>query len=113
MITKAYLEQLVASWPSNEGHSKNPDLYNAWIERERRYNARIIQNALGVERILNLSSKQKILLERTYAELLLKRDITDISDEQIIGKYELITEHISPTSTEQVVDAYMRKQKLN
>ena len=113
MISKAYLELLVASWPNNEGLSQNPDVYNAWIERERRYNARIIQNALGVERILNLSSKQKILMENTYAELLLERDITDIADQQIIGKYELITEHILPTSVEHVVDSYMRKQKVN
>ena len=45
MITKKYLEQLVASWPDGEGCSSNPEVYNEWIERERRYNARVIQNA--------------------------------------------------------------------
>ena len=65
MITKAYLEQIVASWPDNEGYSSNPEVYDAWIERERRYNARVIQNALGVDRILSLSEKQKTLLENS------------------------------------------------
>ena len=113
MLTKRYLEQLIMAWPNESGKSSDQEFFDAWIERERRYNGRIIQNALGLERILCLTSKQKVMLESVYAELLLKRDITDISDEEIIGQYELITEHISPTSVERVVDAYKRKQKLN
>ena len=70
MINRRYLEQLVACWPDGEGYSSNPEVYNEWIERERRYNARVIQNALGVDRILSLSKKQKTLLENSYAELL-------------------------------------------
>ena len=92
MITKAYLEQVVASWPDSEGLSSNPKVYNAWIERERRYNARVIQNALGLDRILSLSEKQKQLLENSYGELLTRKDITEISDNEIIGRFELITQ---------------------
>ena len=113
MITKAYLEQIVASWPDNEGHSSNPEVYDAWIERERRYNARVIQNALGVDRILSLSAKQKTLLENSYAELLTRKDITEISDNEIIGRFELITEYMSSRATEFAVDAHKQRQKLN
>ena len=113
MITKAYLEQIVASWPDNEGHSSNPEVYDTWIERERRYNARVIQNALGVDRILSLSAKQKTLLENSYAELLTRKDITEISDNEIIGRFELITEYMSSRATEFAMDAYKQRQKLN
>ena len=113
MITKAYLEQLVASWPDKEGQSSNPEVYNEWIERERRYNARVIQNALGIDRILSLSEKQKTLLENSYGELLVRKDSTEISDNEIIGRFELITEYMSPSSTEFAVDAYKQRQKLN
>ena len=113
MITKAYLEQVVASWPDSEGLSSNPKVYNAWIERERRYNARVIQNALGVDRILSLSEKQKQLLENSYGELLTRKDITEISDNEIIGRFELITQYMSPSTTEFAVDAHKRKQRLN
>ena len=113
MITKQYLEQLVASWPDGEGCSSNPEVYNEWIERERRYNARVIQNALGVDRILSLSEKQKTLLENSHAELLTKKDITEIFDNEIIGRFELITEYISSSNVELAVDTYKQRQKLN
>ena len=113
MITRKYLEQLVASWPDCKGYSSNPEVYNEWIERERRYNARVIQNALGVDRILSLSEKQKTLLENSYAELLTRKDITKISDNEIIGRFELITQYMSSHTTELAVDAYKQRQKLN
>ena len=113
MITKAYLEQVVASWPDSEGLSSNPKVYNAWTERERRYNARVIQNALGVDRILSLSEKQKQLLENSYGELLTRKDITEISDNEIIGRFELITKYMSSRTMELAVDAYKQRQKLN
>ena len=113
MINKVYLEQVVASWPDEEGCSSNPEVYNAWIERERRYNARVIQNALGVDRILSLSKKQKMLLENSYAELLTRKDITEISDNEIIGRFELITKYMSSRTTELAVDALKQRQKLN
>lgn len=113
MIDKVYLEQVVASWPDNEGHSSNPEVFNAWIERERRYHARVIQNALGVDRILSLSEKQKVLLENSYAELLTRKDITEICDNEIIGRFELITQCMSSKAVELAVDAYKRRQKLN
>ena len=113
MITKAYLVQLVAAWPDEDGRSSNPELFDAWVERERRYDGRIIQNALGVERILALTDKQKALLENSYADLLSRKDITDVSDNEIIGRYEIITEHVSPSWIEPAVAAYKKRQQLN
>ena len=113
MLTKQLLEKLLAAWPDENGFSHDPELYNAWLERTIRYDARIIQNALGHERILALSDRQKSLLEKTYQELLLEKDITDISDAEILGRYELITEHVSPQSTEILVAEYRKRKQIH
>jgi hypothetical protein len=113
MFNKELLEKLLAAWPDENGTSRNPDLYNAWLERTRRYDARIIQNALGHERILALTDKQKALLEKNYQKLLSEKDITDVSDAEILGQYELITEHISPSGTEEIVAAYRKRRQLH
>ena len=113
MITKDHLKEIIEAWPDEQGDSSNPDIYEAWIERERRYDARIIQNALGRDRILALTEKQKELLENSYLRLLSQKDITDVSDEEILGRYELITEHVSPSWEEAVTSEYQRRQELN
>ena len=113
MLTKQYIEDLIAAWPDEDGRSSNPEVFEAWVERERRYDGRIIQNALGTERILALTDKQKRLLENSYADLLSRKDITDVSDNEIIGRYEIITEHVSPSSIESAVAAYKKRQQLN
>ena len=113
MLSKTKLEQLLAAWPDEKGYSSNPEIYDAWIERERRYDARIIQNALGRDRILALTVKQKEWLEDCLARLITKKDITHISDEEILGQYELVTEHLLPNGVEEIVDAYKKRQKLN
>ena len=113
MFNKELLEKLLAAWPDENGFSHAPEIYNAWLERTRRYDARIIQNVLGHERILALTNKQKILLEREYERLISEKDITDISDAEILGLYELITEHISPSGTEEIVAAYRKRKQLH
>ena len=42
MITKNHLKEIIEAWPDEQGNSSNPEIYEAWIERERRYDARII-----------------------------------------------------------------------
>ena len=113
MLNKQFLEQLINAWPDQEGHSRNPALYEDWVERERRYEGRIIQNALGLQRISSLSAKQRVLLEKAYAKLLSKKDITEISDNEILGQYELITEHLFPVGVEITAAAHKAKRKLN
>jgi len=113
MITKDHLKEIIEAWPDEQGDSSNPDIYEAWIERERRYDARIIQNALGRDRILALTEKQKEWLEDCLARLLTKKDITLISDDEILGQYELVTEHFLPHGSEEIIDAYKKRQKMN
>ena len=113
MITKNHLKEIIDAWPDENGYSSNPEIYDAWLERERRYDARIIQNALGRDRIVALTKKQKDCLEERLAHLLTKKDITLISDDEILGQYELVTEHFLPQGTEKIVDAYKKRQKLN
>ena len=113
MLSKTALEQLIAAWPDENGSSSNPEIYDAWLERERRYEARIIQNALGRDRILALTEKQKEWLEDRLARLLTKKDITLVSDDEILGQYEVVTEHFLPHGSEEIIDAYSKRQKLN
>jgi len=113
MLSKKYIEDLIAAWPDEDGRSSNPEVFDAWVERERRYDGRIIQNALGVERIRALTDKQKALLENSYADLLVQKDITEVSDNEIIGRYEIITEHIAPSWIDPAVAAYKKRQQLN
>jgi len=113
MITKNHLKEIIEAWPDEQGDSSNPDIYEAWIERERRYDARIIQNALGRDRILALTKNQKEWLEERLARLLTKKDITLISDDEILGQYELVTENFLPHGVEKVVNAFNKLQKLN
>ena len=113
MLSKIELEQLIAAWPDENGYSSNPEIYDAWLERERKYDARIIQNALGRDRILALTVKQKEWLEDRLARLLTKKDITLVSDDEILGQYELVTEHFLPHGSEEIIDAYRKRQKLN
>ena len=113
MITKDHLKEIIEAWPDEQGNSSNPEIYAAWLERERRYDARIIQNALGRDRILLLTEKQKELLEERLARLIIKKDITLISDDEILGQYELVTEHFLPHGAEEIINAYNRRQKMN
>jgi len=113
MLTKNELENIIKAWPDEKGHSSNTELFESWIERERRYDARIIQNALGIDRIRALSERQKNLLDRNLGELLRRKDITEVSDAEIVGRYELITQHVSPISLEVAVEDFKRRQKMN
>ena len=113
MLTKKYVEQLVLAWPDDSGHSCNPALFDAWVERERRYNGRVFQYALGIDRILGLSQEQKTLLEKAYADLLVKKDITEISDGEILAEYEIVTGHLMPDWADDCVARNNQPQKVH
>ena len=68
---------------------------------------------LGRNRIIALSENQKSLLEHRLVRLLEKKDVTLISDEEILGQYELVTEHFLPHGVEELVTAYNKRHKLN
>ena len=102
MMTKKFLERLLKAWPDEKGKSVDPNFFNEWMERERRYNARIIQNALGRECVLSLTKNQKEILEQLYADMLLYRDITDISDAELRARYQFVTEYRQTAGSEEI-----------
>ena len=113
MLTKKYLEELIMAWPDDSGHSCNPALFDAWVERERRYNVRVFQYALGIDRILGLSNDQKRRLENAYADLLAKKDITEISDGEILAEYEIVTGNLMSDWTDDCVARNNQPQKVH
>ena len=90
MLTKKSLEELIIAWPDENGHSSNPKLFEQWEESERLEDARVIQDALGLDRIHALSQSQVALLEQVYAELLNHKHRTEISEIEIIKLYEQV-----------------------
>lgn len=90
MLSKKALEELIIAWPDENGHSSNPRLFEQWKESERLEDARVIQDALGLDRIHALSQSQVALLEQVYAELLNHKHRTEISDIEIIKLYEQV-----------------------
>ena len=69
--------------------------------------------ALGHDRVDRLSEKQLNLLNNALYRLKASKSVFDITLEEIVGQYELVTEHISPRSLEIAVENYQRKQKMN
>lgn len=90
MLTKKSLEELIIAWPDENGHSSNPKLFEQWEESERLEDARVIQDALGLDRIHALSQSQVAILEQVYAELLNHKHRTEISEIEIIKLYEQV-----------------------
>ena len=69
--------------------------------------------ALGTDRVNRLSEKQLNLLNNALYRLKASKSVFDITLEEIVGQYELVTEHISPRSLEIAVENYQRRQKMN
>ena len=90
MLSKKSLEELIIAWPDENGHSSNPRLFEQWEESEHLEDARLIQDALGLDRIHALSQSQVAILEQFYAELLNHKHRTEISEIEIINVYEQI-----------------------
>ena len=61
--------------------------------------ARKVLNVLGIERIKNLHKLQKQSLNNQLQDLVEKHNnvIETITDEEIMGRYELVTQHIYPS----------------
>ena len=66
------------------------------------YSTRILK-ALGDQRLQATSARQRRLMDRAYSRLLEERgSLEKITDEEIVGIYELITEEVSPIELEQM-----------
>ena len=69
--------------------------------------------SLGHDRVDRLSEKQLNLLNNALYRLKASKSVFDITLEEIVGQYELVTEHISPRSLEIAVENYQKRQKMN
>jgi hypothetical protein len=56
---------------------------------------------LGQERVSSLSNRQDKILSKSYGRLLDKKPLDQITDEEILGSYEVIVDHVSPLAYEQ------------
>jgi len=113
MLSKYELEEIIKAWPDRDGVSSNPEVYHKWISMERDHCITRIQFALGRERIEALSDKQYKLLENSLEELFARKSHWEITDEEILGKYEIVTEYMSPLNVENYVEAVKNRGKLH
>ena len=68
---------------------------------------------MGNDRVDSLSEKQWKLLNKALYRLKLSKSVFDITLEEIVGQYEIVTEHISTLSMERAVEEYHRRRKMN
>ena len=113
MLSKYELEEIIKAWPDKDGVSSNPEVYNKWIGMERDHCMTRIRYALGLERIEGLSDRQYKLLEKLLEKLFARKSHWEITDEEILGQYEIVTEYMSPLSVETYVDALKKREKLH
>jgi thiamine biosynthesis lipoprotein ApbE len=69
--------------------------------------------ALGHDRVDRLSEKQLNLLNNALYRLKASKSVFDITLEEIVGQYEIVTEYMSPLSVENAVENYKKRQKMN
>ena len=59
-----------------------------------------VSRALGKERLQTLSQRQAAHLNQAFARLLDRKPLDQITDEEILGQYEVIVDHVSPLAYE-------------
>ena len=73
--------------------------------------SRKISDSLGYERLKKISLRQAHFLDDNFDELIEKRSLSDISCEEIIGVYEIITEHVAPIEIELIGGYYEENEE--
>ena len=71
-----------------------------------------ISDSLGNERLKKVSLRQARFLDQNYDEEIQECSIEDISNERILGIYELITENVAPIEIEMVGGYYEDNNEL-
>ena len=113
MLSRKQLEEIIKAWPDKNGVSSNPEVYDQWIFSQNQYFVDKVYMALGNDRVDRLSEKQLRLLNNALYRLKASKSVFDITLEEIVGQYELITEYISPISLEITVENYKKRQKMH
>jgi hypothetical protein len=113
MNTKQELELVIASWPDENGVSSNPEFYEDWELKQNQYFQDKVYMALGGGRINMLSKRQIGFLNRCLSDLKNRKSVFSITLEEIIGQYELVTEHLSPSYLEDAIEAHTKRKKMH
>ena len=113
MLSRKELEELIKAWPDENGVSSNPEIYDQWIFSQNQYFVDKVYMALGNDRDDRLSEKQWKLLNNNLQRPKNSKSIFDITLEEIVGQYEIVTEYMSPLSVENAVENYKKRQKMN
>ena len=71
-----------------------------------------ISESLGYERLMKVSLRQARFLDQKYDEEIQECQIEEISNERILGIYELITEYVAPIEIEMVGGYYEENNEL-
>ena len=113
MLSRKQLEEIIKAWPDENGVSSNPEVYDQWIFSQNQYFVDKVYIALGNERVDRLSEKQLNLLNNALYRLKASKSVFDITLEEIVGQYEIVTEYMSPHYVENVVENYKKRQKMH
>ena len=113
MLSKHELEEIIKAWPDEDGNSSNPQVFDKWIFNQNQYFVDKVYIALGNDRVDSLSEKQWRLLNKALYRLKLSKSVFDITLAEIVGQYEIVTEHMSPLSVETYVNTLKRRERLN
>ena len=113
MLSKKELEEIIAAWPDENGVSSNPEVIEKWEAKQQQYFSEKVHFALGMDRIEALSKRQVGFLNRALGRLASRKSVLDVTHDEILGQYELVTEHLSPFGFEAVVENYNRRKKMN
>ena len=113
MLSRKQLEEIIKAWPYENGVSSNPEVYDQWIFSQNQYFVDKVYIALGKKRIDSLSEKQRKLLNNALYRLKASKSVFDVTLEEIVGQYEIVTEYMSPLFVENYVEALKNREKLH
>jgi len=65
----------------------------------KEFSKRVLR-VLGQKKVDSLSRRQAVILNKSLGRLLDEKPIDQISDEEIVGSYEVIVDHVSPLAYE-------------
>ena len=65
----------------------------------KEFSMRILK-VLGQNQVEGLSRRQAVMLDKSLGSLMDKKPLDQISDEEIVGSYEVIVDHVSPLAYE-------------
>ena len=100
MLKRQKLEAVVKAWPDYTGVSSDPETYKYCIEKENRHFVTLVNKVLGADRLNSLSEKQRRLLDASFKKLLECKSLFDITADEILGEYEMITVYVAPIELE-------------